>query len=109
METKIFEFFSPEFFRTVGMVVVFVAVIFGKDFITKWRYSNGHDRRRIVTEPDWFERFIEVHNNMTQKITEFTETVSKMSESMSKRADKAMEQHNEILKEIKELDIPRKR
>lgn len=90
-----------------------------------------YERRRALAEPDWFAKFIETtqaHTEATMKsshefsetvrdsndktnheIRNLAETIRNLAESVDKRNTKSVNQHLEILEEIGNLKIPRKR
>lgn len=129
---KIFQILSPEFFTSLGVLVLFFIILFKEkigDLIFKRKSKEREEdeelgfverRKSSVIDSDRLfdimEKNIDATTRFASETRELSETIRELTDGMNRRSDKALTQHIEIidrqgdiLGEIDRLDIPRKR
>lgn len=110
--------FSPDLYAQIGMLVVFISILFGKDAIKRFLWSNnGNDRRKENYIPDYFSEimvlhksFLESNKEVAKEIHSVAKNLENLGESLEKVSARSFEEHEEIrrsnhdiLREIKYL------
>jgi hypothetical protein len=105
--------FAPDVLQTIGLVAV-IGFIGGPKIMSWWNYERkGLDRRNGNVDTnrllDLMEKNIEATHQFAEEIKSLNMFLKELTEETSKRANKALNQHEDILEEIAILDVPRKR